>query len=98
MKNENKFQSELKKEIEKRHPGCIIIKNDCHQIQGFPDLTVFKDGKYAWLECKKNSKAEHQPNQDYYVAKANSDGGLGRFIYPENKEEVLNELDTFFGI
>ena len=43
------------------------------------------------LECKKSENEEHQPNQDFYVEQAN-DMSFARFIYPENKQEVLDEL------
>lgn len=47
--------------------------------------------KWASLECKQFARAKKQPNQDYYVGKMN-DMSFSRFISPENKEEVLNEL------
>ena len=36
--------------------------------------------------------AHRQPNQEFYVNKANR-LSYGRFIYPENEEGVLNELE-----
>ena len=92
---ENKFQSELIKELEYRFEGCIILKNDPNYIQGFPDLTIFYLEKYAVLECKKSKYEPCQPNQEYYVDLLDR-MSFARFIYPENKEEVLNELQQAF--
>ena len=94
-KLESKFQKELMDEIRKRYPGCVIMKNDSGYIQGFPDWTVFYKNKWAVLEVKKEKNAKKQPNQPYYVDKLN-DMSFSRFVYPENKEEVLEELDKIF--
>jgi hypothetical protein len=88
---ENKFQSRLIKDIKDLLPGCIVLKNDPTYIQGIPDLSIFYKDKWAMLECKKSSHEKHQPNQDIYVEQANS-MSFARFIYPENKTEVLDEL------
>ena len=93
MPRENKFQAKLIKDIESRFPGCIVIKNDANYIQGIPDLTVLYEDKWATLECKKSKNATHQPNQDDYVEQMNN-MSFSAFIYPENKEEVLNELQA----
>lgn len=88
---ENKFQSDLIKELKERFPGCIVLKNDPNYIQGIPDLTILYENKWATLECKKSAKEKKQPNQPYYVKKMN-DMSFSSFIYPENKEEVLDGL------
>ena len=93
---ESQFQSNLIKEIKKIFPGCIVLKNDPEYIQGFPDLTVFYKDKWALLECKRSADASHQPNQDFYISYAD-EMSFGRFIYPENKEEVLHDLQSTFG-
>lgn len=93
---ESKFQGDLIKEIKERFPGSMVLKNDSGYIQGIPDLSVFYQDKYAFLECKKSKDEKHQPNQDRYVERI--DGmSFARFIYPENKEEVLYELQELFG-
>lgn len=92
MKKESKFQKELIDELEARFPGCIIMKNDSSYIQGIPDLTILHNDRWAMLECKQHGKASHQPNQDYYIQKA-SEMSYAAFVYPENKTEVLNELE-----
>lgn len=88
---ENKFQANLIREIKNMLPGCIVMKNDSSYIQGIPDLLILYKDKWASLECKKNARASKQPNQEYYVGMMN-DMSFARFIRPENKEAILNEL------
>ena len=92
---ESKFQANLIKEIKTVFPGCVVLKNDSSYLQGIPDLSIFYKDKWAMLEVKKDEKANHQPNQDYYVKKMN-DMSYSKFVYPENKDEVLNELKHRF--
>ena len=92
---ENKFKTKLVKEIEDMLPGCIVCHLDPNEIQGIPDLIILYENKWAVLEGKKNADATHRPNQDYYVDLMDR-MSFARFIYPENKEEVLNELYEAF--
>ena len=92
-KRENKFQANLIKEIYQifGKDECLVMKCDPNYIQGIPDLLVLYRDRWALLECKREEDAIHQANQDYYVEWLN---GLSysSFIYPENKEAVLIEL------
>jgi hypothetical protein len=92
---ESKFQADLIKEIKQMFPGCIVLKNDPNYLQGIPDLTIFWQDRWATLEVKKTANASHQPNQDYYVEVMDS-MSFSRFIYPENREVVLFELQQSF--
>ena len=92
---ENKFQSDLIKELKRYFPGCIIMKNDSSYIQGIPDLTILYKKHWATLEVKKSISEPKRPNQDYYVDMMNG-MSFSRFIYPENKEEVLHDLQSAF--
>ena len=94
-KLESKFQKELMDEIRSKYPGCVILKNDSSYIQGIPDWTVLYKDKWAMLEAKKSKGARKQPNQEYYVGKLN-DMSYSSFVYPENKEEVLEQLENIF--
>ena len=91
---ESKFQSNLKKELKNMFPGCIVTKLDSGDIQGIPDLLILYKNKWATLENKRTAKAHRQPNQEYYVDKMN-DMSFSKFIYPENKEEVLTDLKKY---
>lgn len=96
-KLEKDFQSKLIKEIKNKLVDCLIMKLDSGYIQGIPDLLILYKNRWATLECKKSKNASKRPNQDYYVNKMN-DMSFSRFISPENKEEVLNELYKTFEI
>lgn len=92
---ESNFQGKLISELKSMFDGCIVIKNDPNYIQGIPDLIVLYKNKWAALECKKSVSAKKQPNQEYYIGRMN-DMSFSRFICPENKEEVLSELQQAF--
>ena len=94
---ESKFQKELINDLKKEFPGCIILKNDANYIQGIPDLLILYRDHWAALECKKEEKAHHQPNQEYYISVMNK-MSYARFVYPENKEEILDELQRTFRV
>lgn len=94
-KLESKFQADLKKKLAERFPGCVVMKNDPNDIQGIPDLTVLYKDRWATLECKRSEIAHKQPNQEYYVGMMDN-MSFSRFIYPENMEEVLNEMERSF--
>lgn len=94
---ESTFQGDLIREIKKEFPGCIVLKNDPNYIQGIPDLLILYRDKWAALECKAEEKASHQPNQDFYILKMDK-MSFARFIYPENKEEILDELQRSFRV
>lgn len=89
---EGKYKTELRDRIYKRFGKdvCDVINLDSRQ--GLPDrLIVFQGGFWAFLEAKVSATANIQPNQPHYIEK------FGRwcfaaFIYPENEEAVLDEL------
>ena len=88
---EKDFQSKLIKELKNLFPGCIVMKTDPNYIQGLPDLLILFNDKWGALECKKTKTSSHRPNQDYYVKLMNQ-MSFASFISPENKQEVLDEI------
>ncbi len=89
---ENEFQSQLIKDVKNLLPGCYVLKNDPNYIQGFPDLLILYKDKWAALECKRSENASRRPNQEFYISSLR-DMSYASFVYPENREEVLNELE-----
>lgn len=88
---EKEYQSGLIKRIKERFPGAFILKNDANYIQGIPDLIVLIGKRWYMLEVKRSKDAPRQPNQEYYQNYLNKMSYSG-IIYPENEEEILNEI------
>lgn len=89
---ENAYQAGLRKRIEDRLPGSLIIKNDPNLRQGISDLLILFGRRWAALEVKASRNAPSRPNQGYYVDLLN-EMSFAAVIYPENEEEILNELE-----
>lgn len=93
--NENRFQSNLILELRDLFPEAIILKNDPNYLQGFPDILILFEDRWACLETKKRINAHKQPNQQYYIDLLNR-MSYASFINPANKEKVLDELQQTF--
>lgn len=91
MPLENSFKSKLIKEIEEQYPGAIILKTNANALQGIPDQLILYGDRWAAFEAKRSKTARHRPNQDYYIREMNY-MSFAWFVYPENKEEFLHEL------
>ena len=92
-KHESDFQADLIKTIKKDlgEDNLDILKNDANYKQGIPDLIILYKDKHAFLEAKISEDAPHRPNQDYYSDKAKKNS-YGAFIFPENKQQILDEM------
>lgn len=88
---ENRFKQKLIRELEEIFPGCIILHMNPNEHQGIPDLLILYNDRWAALEGKRTQNASIRPNQKYYVNRMNQ-MSYAAFIYPENKEEILYEL------
>jgi hypothetical protein len=89
---ESIFQRRFIQELHKRYPGCWVEKADPAYRQGTPDLRFYHGRFWAAFEMKRSKNETHQPNQDAYISRLDS-MSFARFVYPENMEEVLEDLD-----
>jgi hypothetical protein len=98
---ERDYQAQLIPRIITRFGGpdrCRVVINDPNLPgqQGIPDLTVYVENMWAFLEVKASEKSKLRPNQDWWVEKWGHNTFCS-FIYPENEDEVLNALQQAFG-
>lgn len=93
---ESEFKSRVFERLRLIFPGCVLIHNDEQMQQGIPDTLLLWSEHWAMLEFKRATKAQRRPNQEYFV-KMFDRMSYGAFIYPENEEEVLRDLQEAFG-
>lgn len=89
---ESQYQAKLIDELERRFPGCVILKNDPTYLQGIPDLVIFYGNRWAMLEVKASATSKIQVNQPYWVEVLN-EMSFAAFIYPSIEEDVLCGLE-----
>lgn len=93
MTLERDYQPKVLEKIRRMLPGCVIQKMDSGYQQGIPDWLILYNDRWATLEIKKSLKDRNnpEPNQEYFVQQHN-EMSFSAFIYPENEEEVLHDL------
>lgn len=92
---ESKFQHDLVLELRDMFPDCIILMGNASYLQGIPDILILWRNKWAALECKDRRSSRKEPNQKYYVEMM-ARMSFAAFIYPENREIVLDDLQRAF--
>lgn len=92
---EREFQAEVVRDLRSIFPDATVILPDSSRQQGIADIIILIEGHWAALEVKRSAKAPYRPNQEYYIEKYKQ-YTYAAFIYPENKEEILNEIQRAF--
>jgi hypothetical protein len=91
---ERNFQASLIRELDFRFPGCVVQKLDTGYQQGIPDLLILFGKRWAILEVKRKrptKESDWEPNQQWFIEKLDR-MSYSACIYPENAEEILNDL------
>lgn len=91
MAEESRFERHLIQLLKQMFPGSVILKNDANRLQGIPDRLILYKNRWAAFEVKASAKATKRPNQDFYIDKLGK-MSFAAFVYPENEEEFLDEL------
>lgn len=97
MHSEAAYQTKLIKKLKTMFPGCYVQKNDPTQNQGIPDIFILFNDRWAALEIKISATSNKQPNQEHYVGVFNN-MSYAAFIFPENEQEILDELQSALGV
>jgi len=92
---ESQYQAKLIDELERRFPGCVILKNDAEYVNGIPDLLILHGNQWAMLEVKASPTSKIQPLQPYWVERLDR-MSFAAFIDPSNEEDVLRGLEQAF--
>jgi hypothetical protein len=92
---ESKFKVYAKRRIRDRFPELDLDFVEPMFDRSRPDLYILGPMVWAALEFKQSENASHRPNQDYHIARLKMKG-YASFVYPENFEEVLDELEVLF--
>lgn len=93
-KLESSFQSEVIHELKRMWPDSVVRKNPPGYDNGFPDIVAYVGDTWGMFECKRSEHERHRPNQDWWVERLN-EMSFARFIFPENKDEVLREFGDY---
>ena len=90
-KLERDFQKDVKAELERRLPGCLILKGNSSVRQGVPDWLILYKDRWAALEVKRDPDSPFRPNQPYYISLL-GEMSFAAVIHQENFHEVLDEI------
>lgn len=91
MLKEASLKRRFIRRLKEIYPHIIVFRGDPNTIQGIPDQIFLLGDRWLALEFKASTTAEVRPNQKYWVTKMN-EHSFARFIYPENEEDVLNDI------
>ncbi len=74
--------------------GIYVVKLALLQGGGWPDLTLFRDGRVAFLELKKDETSRFQPLQKFFLDRLTKMGFLAKVAWSnEQVEAFLDEFD-----
>lgn len=93
---ESEFKNYTKKRIMDRFPNLDLdFINTKPYHRSMPDVFIIGPGVWAALEFKRFEDSDYRPNQEYNILRLNKKG-YATFVFPENLEEVLDELEILF--
>lgn len=90
-RRESEYQARLIRLLQRIFPDAVVLKMDPGYKQGIPDILILRGRKWAMLEVKRSERAPERPNQRHYQ-QVFDNMSFCAFIYPENEEEVIREL------
>lgn len=88
------FKTRTLQKLKERVPYDLYIY--VSNTRSYPDTVILgRNNTWAALEFKKSANAARQPNQGRHIGLL-AEMGYASFVYPENSEEILDELERLF--
>lgn len=87
-----KFCARLKKEVKPKPLAIIQYQQSSTTLAGFPDTIVFLEALTVFIEFKRSKTAKFRPGQKEWIEKLNENGHFAFVCYPENADEVLEQI------
>ena len=91
MKSESLFQKRVMRDL-KSLSSSWVLKTQERTRKGVPDVLVCINGFFVAIELKASEKAKVAPLQAFEVSCINNAGGRAYIAFPENWNEIFNEL------
>lgn len=90
---EGKFQDSCIKWLRSKGFKCYKQQMNATTRAGTPDLFLFKEGWWGWIEFKKSKNASKRPGQQENIDWA-QENSWGEFVYPEVWPKIKEELES----
>lgn len=87
-----KFCARLKKAISPKPLAILQYQQSATTLSGFPDTIVVLEGITIFIEFKKSKTAKFRPGQKEWNKKLNGNGHFAFICYPENADDILEEI------
>lgn len=92
---ESKFKKDTIRRISRKFSKLDLDFIDTSMYRSVPDTFIIAPYVWAALEFKRSEDAPQRPNQNHHIERLNRKG-YASFVFPENVEEVLNDLEVLF--
>lgn len=93
MAREADFKSKFCKKLKNLKCTVLQYKQDATTLAGFPDtIVLLPESLTVYIEFKKSKTAKFRPGQKEWGEKLKERGYFWWVVYPENAEEVLEEI------
>lgn len=90
---ESDFKSDFRKKLKNLKCTVLQYKQDATTVAGFPDtIVLLPESLTIYIEFKKSKTAKFRPGQKEWGERLKERGYFWWVVYPENAEEVLEEI------
>lgn len=92
---EKDFKKNFCKSLKRLGCNALQYQQSATTLAGFPDtIVLLPESLVVFLEFKKSKTAKYRPGQKEWKEKLEERGFYHWFVYPENAEQVLEEIKS----